>query len=159
MNSGEPEFGTLLKYISHSRVGVGERARHKRRHLDHPKCLSLDIKPSRAFKYRAAETHFVKPIPGFTPARLFCRWSQLGHRGWVALDSKNRPPVALIESRKTIGPQRRLSLSGERYADWTKWKPLIEKPGKTQYLHDWLVGCGCDLYATSMRPLCTFMQP
>ena len=120
MNSGEPEFGTLLKYISHSRVGVGERARHKRRHLDHPKCLSLDIKPSRAFKYRAAETHFVKPIPGFTPARLFCRWSQLGHRGWVALDSKNRPPVALIESRKTIGPQRRLSLSGERYAHNSK---------------------------------------
>ena len=43
--------------------------------------------------------------------------SQLGHRGRVALDSKNRPPVALIESRKTIGPQRRLSSSGERYAD------------------------------------------
>ena len=41
--------------------------------------------------------------------------SQLGHRGRVALDSKKRPPVALIESRKTIGPQRRLSSSGERY--------------------------------------------
>ena len=45
------EFRTLLSYISDSQVGVGERARDRRRLLDHPKYLRFDI-TSTGYRYR-----------------------------------------------------------------------------------------------------------